>query len=104
MSQFQNCYNDDHFGHAKRISRYLQETIDLKLTYHRSESAQISVGYTDADWANSRIDRKSISSYVFKVFGNTVGWSLRKRSTISLSSTEAEYVSLSQGACEAIGL
>lgn len=104
MSQFQNCYNDDHFGCAKRILRYLQGTIDLKLTYHRNESAPILVGYTDADWANSRIDRKSISGYVFKIFGNAVSWSLRKQSTISLSSTEAEYVSLSQGTCGAIWL
>lgn len=90
--------------YAKRILRYIQGTIDLKLVYHRNSSADILVGYTDSDWANDKNDRKSVSGDVFKVFGNTVSWSSRKQTTVSLSSTEAEYISLSEGACEAIWL
>lgn len=104
FSRYQSSFNDIHYDYAKRILRYIKGTIDLKLAYHRNPDADILVGYTDADWANDLIDRKSVSGYIFKVFGNTVSWASRKQSTVSLSSTEAEYVALSQGACEAIWL
>lgn len=55
--------------------------------------------YADADWANDLTDRKSLSGYVFRIYGNTVCWLTRKQSTISLSSTEAELVSLSTAVC-----
>ena len=38
------------------------------------------------------------------VFGNTISWSTKKQTSVALSSTEAEYVSLSLSACEAIWL
>lgn len=68
--------------------------------YKRNVDAEPLVGYTDADWAGDRNDRKSTSGYVYKVFGNTVSWSSRKQPTVSLSSTEAEYIALSNGICE----
>lgn len=104
FGQFQNSYSDEHFGYAKHILRYVRGTLDLKLKYQRDPLAKVLVGYADADWAGDKNDRKSVSGYVFKVFGNVVSWSSRKQSTVSLSSTEAEYVSLAQGACEAIWL
>jgi len=101
LSRFQSCFNETHYAHAKRILRYINGTIDMKMVYRRSMGADILVGYTDADWGGDKNDRKSTSGYVFKVFGNTVSWGSRKQSTVSLSSTEAEYIALAHGICEA---
>lgn len=101
FSRFQACYTEEHFNYAKRILRYIKETIDLKFVYKKHEGADILHGYVDADWAGDKTDRKSTSGYVFKVFGNTIAWASRKQSTVSLSSTEAEYIALAEGVCEA---
>lgn len=104
FSRFQGSYTDEHYTFAKRVLRYIQGTLNLKMVYHRNPEADVLVGYADADWANDRLDRKSISGYVFKVYGNTISWSSRKQATVSLSSTEAEYIALAQGSCEAMWL
>lgn len=100
FSRFQSCFGDEHFKHAKRILRYIRETMDLKLIFRRRIDAEPLVGFVDADWAGDKNDRKSTSGYVFQVFGNTVSWSSRKQPTVSMSSTEAEYVALANGICE----
>lgn len=69
---FQSCYSEQHFNYAKHILRYINGTIDMKMIYGKNPEAEILVGYSDADWGGDKNDRKSISGYVFKVFGNTV--------------------------------
>lgn len=100
FSRFQSCYGDEHFKHAKRMLRYIRGTMNLKLVYGRRNDAEPLIGYADADWAGDKNDRKSTSGYVYKVFGNTVSWCSRKQPTVSLSSTEAEYIALSNAICE----
>lgn len=101
LSRFQHCYTSEHYNHAKRVLRYIQATKDLKLVYERDEASSTLAGYSDSDWAGDKNDCKSTSGYVFKVFGNTVSWSSHKQSTVSLSSTEAEYIALTEAVCEA---
>lgn len=101
FSRFQSCYTEEHFTHAKRILRYIKGTLDMKLVYRKYETADLQIGFVDADHGNDLNDRKSISGFVFKVFGNTVSWASRKQENVTISSTEAEYVSLANGICEA---
>lgn len=104
FSRFQSNFGDEHFMYAKRILKYIKGTLDSKLVYQRNENADPLTGFADADWANDTFDSKSISGFVFKVYGNVVSWSSRKQATVSLSSTEAEYIALSECACEGIWL
>lgn len=101
FSGFQGCFTDRHYKYAKHILRYVRGSADLRLFYGYHKDAGVLVGYSDADWGGDHNDRKSTSGYVFKVFGNVVSWSSRKQSTISQSSTEAEYVALAQAVNEA---
>lgn len=101
FSRFQSNYTHEHFTHAKRILRYVQGTSDLKLAYRRNVDADTLIGYADSDWAGDKNDSKSTSGYVFKLFGNTVTWGTHKQSTVSQSSTEAEYVALAEAINEA---
>jgi hypothetical protein len=93
LSQFQNKPGKDHFLGLKRILRYLKGTLDYKLRYTKDDDCRL-IGFADADYANDQNDRKSVSGYIFKVFGNTISWSTKKQPTVSLSSTEAELIAL----------
>ncbi|XP_055604438.1 uncharacterized protein LOC129752693 [Uranotaenia lowii] len=105
LSRFQNGATDTHWAYLKRVLRYLQGTKDFRLVYTKQdEGGEPIIGFADADWdwGNDVDTRHSTSGYLFQIFGNTVAWTSRKQTTVSLSSTEAEYESLSQAACDAI--
>lgn len=90
---------------VKRVIRYLKGTIDYKLKLGGDEEVeQDIVGYADADWGGDNKDRKSTSGQCFQIQGGTVSWSSRKQDCVSLSSKEAEYVSLSEACQELIWL
>ncbi|XP_055385542.1 uncharacterized protein LOC129614726 [Condylostylus longicornis] len=62
------------------------------------------IGYTDADWGSNIDDRKLFTGYIFKLSGAPISWDSRKQKTIALSSTEAEYLSLTEATKESIYL
>lgn len=99
LSQFNNCHSETHWKAAKRVLRYLKGTIDYSIVYQKS-SLSIT-GYVDADWASNQLDRRSYTGYVFKIGNTAVSWESRKQRTVALSSTEAEYMALCEGAKEA---
>ncbi|KXJ78806.1 hypothetical protein RP20_CCG003504 [Aedes albopictus] len=99
FSQFQACPTDEHWVHLRRVLRYVKGTLDLGLIYRGDADETLLAVYTDADWANDIVDRRSVSGAVFKVFGASVCWFARKQPTVSLSSTEAELVALCGAAC-----
>ena len=86
---------------AKRVLRYLSGTRAIGLKYGRGSNDDVTVtteAYSDADWANDKVDRKSISGWIVKLNGTPVAWSSKKQSTVSLSTCEAELYSQ----CEAV--
>lgn len=94
FSRFQDKNSDDVWTHMKRLLRYLKGTINMKLEYKRKPGGNPLTCYVDSDWAGDMTDRKSISGFVVKVFGNTVAWVTRKQKCIALSSTEAELIAM----------
>lgn len=94
-----------HWKGLKRVLRYIKGTTDFGIYYTTSENRNESVltAYADADWANS-IDRKSTSGYLYKLYGNTICWATKKQSTVALSSTEAEFISLASCTAEYLWL
>ena len=60
--------------------------------------------FTDADWARSKEDRRSIPSYCVFVGGNLVSWKSKKQSVVSRSSAEFEYRAMAQSTCEIMWL
>lgn len=94
LSQFNNGFNKSHWIAAKRILRYLAGTLNYALYFHRSHDLNL-VAYADADWGNDCLDRKSYTGYVIKLGTNTISWESRKQKCVALSSTEAEYLAIS---------
>jgi len=62
------------------------------------------VGFADVDWAGNLDDKKSTSGYLFRVSGAPVSWKSSKQTSVALSTAEAEYMSLTLAAQEAIWL
>lgn len=94
FSRFQDKYSNEVWTHLKRVLRYLKGTVDMELTYTRNMETEILSCYVDSDWATDVKDRKSVSGYFIKIFGNTIAWVTRKQNCVALSSTEAELVAL----------
>jgi hypothetical protein len=99
-----------HYGAAKRILRYLKGTKTHGITYRAHTTRHVGpmdsnlvYGFADASYASME-DRKSVSGYVFISNGGAITWGSKKQTTIALSSTEAEYVALSEAAREAMWL
>jgi hypothetical protein len=100
LAQFSANPSEDHLHAAQYILRYLQGSSHLRLRYDGSSNSGLH-GYSDSDWAEDRNDRKSIGAYTFLLANAAISWSSRKQHVVSLSSTEAEYIALSQAATQA---
>lgn len=101
-SQFLSNPSRAHSNAMKRTYRYVKGTADWGLLYDKhAKDALTLLTYSDADWAGDADGRRSISSYVCILAGAAVSWSSRRQPTIALSSTEAEYKSLTD-ACKEI--
>ncbi|MBW0488519.1 hypothetical protein O181_028234 [Austropuccinia psidii MF-1] len=62
------------------------------------------VAYSDADWGNCKITRRSTTGYLIKINDNLIIWKTCKQPTVSLSSAEAEYKSLTDLTSEILWL
>lgn len=93
--------SQEDWNELKRVLKYLKGTAQLSLALGKSESDNGLIGYADANWAENRLDRKSNSGYVFKYLDGVISWSCRKQVCVALSSTEAEFVALSEACKEA---
>ena len=60
-------------------------------------------GYSDAAFADS-VDRKSTSSYIYKLASGPVSYKLSKQSILTTSTTEAEYIAMIYAVKEALWL
>ena len=86
---------------GKNVLRYLKGTIEYGLWYRQIEGVKLQ-GFTDADWERSPSNKKSASGGIFSIGSTTVSWYNRKHRSVTLSSTEVEYMEASQAACEAV--
>ena len=90
-ARFQAFPMESHHKAVKHILRYLVHTPKLGLWYPKDAKFDL-IGYTDADWAGDKVDRKSTSG-ACQFFGRSlVSWSSKKQNCIALSTAEAEYI------------
>ena len=61
-------------------------------------------GYSDADFANSIDDRRSITGYVFVFAGAPLSWNCMTQHTTALSTMESEYYAICKSVQEALYL
>ncbi|GAA5905630.1 hypothetical protein JCM5296_000533 [Sporobolomyces johnsonii] len=111
-SRFATCPAERHWRLLVRLCRYLTATTDLGLRYSTPLapfSPDLVTGWSDADHGADKESRRSISGFVFGVGDDTlrstaISWLSRRQRSVAISSTEAEYMALSEAAREAIWL
>ena len=88
-----------HWQATKRLLRYLKQTVQYGLQFHKSNTNAIHA-FSDVDWARSRDDCRSTEGYCIFLGANLISWSGRKQQIVARSSTEAEYKALSNTAAK----
>ncbi|KAE8992242.1 Retrovirus-related Pol polyprotein from transposon TNT 1-94 [Phytophthora rubi] len=94
LSRFLENPGEKHWDAGIKVVRYLLKTKDVSIVYEGLLGTQLEA-YSDADWAGNRDDRRSVSGMLLMLCGAPVVWRSMFQKTVALSSTEAEYMALS---------
>eukprot|EP00253_Pinus_taeda_P035120 PITA_35120 len=92
LSQHMVEPHQTHWIGAKNLLRYLHGTITHGLRYTAGDVRLL--GYTDANWAGSVVDRKSTFGCCFSFGSASISWMSRKRESVALSTAGAEYIAV----------
>jgi len=99
LSQFVSSPCEPYMQQALRIIRYLKNAYGYGLLYKSNTSFKIQV-FSDSDWTTCATTRRSVSGYCVFLGTSLVAWKSKKQTTVSRSSSEAEYRALASLACE----
>uniref|UniRef100_A0A3Q7H623 Reverse transcriptase Ty1/copia-type domain-containing protein n=1 Tax=Solanum lycopersicum TaxID=4081 RepID=A0A3Q7H623_SOLLC len=103
VSRFMGQPGREHWQAVKRIFRYLRGTSNVGLIYGGDALCLVTL-YSDSDYAGEVDKRRSMNSYVFNLGGAVVSWKATLQPTVTLSTTEVEYMALTAAAKEGIWL
>ena len=93
LSQFLDAPSESHWTAVKRVFRYIKGTLNKGIVYGGKTDVKNEIrAYSDADWATSVDDRKSISGVVLIINNAPVIWKSQKQSIVTDSTMYAEYV------------
>ena len=104
LSQFCSAPLPHHYAVAQCVLCYLKGTKSSHLHFGGVRKEEVLSEMTDADWAGDRSGWVSISGFVWSYSGGPISWSMKKQNCMVLSSTEVEYVMLTQALQEGIWL
>ncbi|GKE00700.1 retrovirus-related pol polyprotein from transposon TNT 1-94, partial [Tanacetum coccineum] len=95
----------NHWEAVKWILKYLRGIANVGLVYGTDRGNHVDVtGFVDSDYARDPDKGRSITGYTFLVQGCVVSWKATLQHVVALSTTEAEYMALTEAVKEAIWL
>ncbi|KAG6499797.1 hypothetical protein ZIOFF_039589 [Zingiber officinale] len=103
VSRYMQEPRKPHFEEAKKILKYVNSTLNLGLLYEKGVEFSLQ-GFANADFGGDLDDRRSTSGFVFLRGATSISWCSKKQSSVSLSTTEAEYKASAQAAQECMWL
>ena len=93
---FHISYVNNNIELKSKDFRYLDKTENTLIKdYPKQGNMKLTV-VSDSDFASDKESRKSQSGYFTLLNGNILSWSSKKQSLVALSSTEAEYIALTE--------
>jgi hypothetical protein len=91
VGHYQSSPKQIHLTYVKRIFKYLKGTMNYGLWYPRNHNFQLTA-CSDVDWEICLDERMSTNGGAFLLSDSLVAWLSKKQGSISLSTTEAEYI------------
>ena len=89
----------------KWVLRYLRGTAVTAIMFGKISRASPEVAeFVDLDYAADKDRRRSITGFMFTMYGGAISWKSSLQSVVALSTTEAEYIALTEAVKEAIWL
>ncbi|CAM8981667.1 unnamed protein product [Rhodiola kirilowii] len=104
LSRFMSNPGMDHWLALKHVVAYVKSTLDTGLCYSKRKDVLELVGYVDADFDGDRDCRKSTTAFYFNYGMNCISWKSQMQSIVAMSTTESEYIALSELVKEAMWL
>ncbi|CAL1398408.1 unnamed protein product [Linum trigynum] len=99
LCQFQDAPTTVHNKALHRVFRYLKNSPGQGVFYPSDSTMQLT-GFSDSDWATCPDSRRSITGFCTFLGKGLISWKSKKQSTVSKSSSEAEYRALAHLSCE----
>ena len=99
LSKVMDGATKEHWKGLLRAISYVRDTKDYKLEMKPNKMGKIKwslKAFSDSDFAGDPDGRKSVSGYVIYLNGMPVAWRSKGQKSVTLSSTEAEYVAISE--------
>lgn len=98
LARFSTNPGTAHWTAVKRVLRYIKGTVDYKITYTRpskpySSPSDLFQSYSDADHGGNPDNGWSTSGFIVLMAGGAISWLSRLQGLVTLSTTEAEFVS-----------
>jgi histone deacetylase 1/2 len=95
LSAHLSCPGEEQWHAVARVIGYLSNMEDRVLKLRKPKELRV-IAYVDSDWAANKVNRKSTTGYLVTIGGALISWQSKGQQTVTLSSTEAEYVAMSQ--------
>ena len=105
LSKYTSCPITAHHSAMGQVLRYSQAMKNTGILYKGESNTSTMpepVCYTDSDWAGDRNKRRSTGGFVVLLCGGAVRWKTQKQDIVALSTTEAEYIALTEASKEVI--
>lgn len=93
-----------HLKAVKQIMRYMQVSVDHGLVYTKGGNPEVLDGYSDSDLAADLVGRRSTAGMAFYLNECLVTWCSHKQKIVALSSCEAEFMTATVVAMQALWL
>ena len=102
LARFNSNPGETHWKAVKHLFRYIQGTLDFRITYSKSSptTPHRFLTYADANHGGCPDSGKSTGGYLVMMNGGPVSWKSKLQTTVALSTTEAEYVAAVEGGKE----
>ena len=96
VAQYCNKPKQSHWTAVQRILAYLKGIWTYGLSYSAESAHHTLMAYSDSDFAGDLDTRRCTTGSIITYSGGAISWMSRRQRCVALSTTEAEYIAISE--------